>query len=245
MKTVRGLVLGALIGALVMTVMPVAAAPQPNNPSGDGVQPTIIPHFGGDDCVDPVVGTEATHSLRIPNPASGTYTDPRHRVRGGSSRSTRHSALSTSPSPRRGGWHSTWSSRAGRMRTITTISLRRSGRRPLTLCCIPHRRGTGTTISATSPSATTSLLRRRWGSRGRSSTTVTPTEYSTTTTVRSRRVSPAGPSRRSKMAVEVASAVTGSDGTYLFALEAGTYVVCEVLQEGRVTVHLAAIGPSG
>jgi hypothetical protein len=76
MKTVRGLVLGALIGALVMTLVPAAAAPQPNNPTvEDHVQPTIIPHFGGDDCTDPVVGTEATHSLRIPSPASGNFTD--------------------------------------------------------------------------------------------------------------------------------------------------------------------------
>jgi hypothetical protein len=76
MKTVRGLVLGALIGALVMTLVPAAAAPQSNNPTvEDNVQPTIIPHFGGDDCTDPVVGTEATHSLRIPSPMSGSFTD--------------------------------------------------------------------------------------------------------------------------------------------------------------------------
>ncbi len=76
MKTVRGLVLGALIGALVMTLVPAAAAPRSNDPSGDGVQPTIIPHFGGDDCTDPRVGTEATHSLLIPSPTTRNYTDP-------------------------------------------------------------------------------------------------------------------------------------------------------------------------
>ncbi len=76
MKTVRGLVLGALIGALVMTLAPAGAAPPANSPSGDGVQPAIIPHFGGDDCTDPRVGTEATHSLLIPSPMTRSYTDP-------------------------------------------------------------------------------------------------------------------------------------------------------------------------
>ena len=75
MKTVRGLVLGALIGALVMTLVPAAAADRSNDPSGDGVQPTIIPHFGGNDCVDPKVGTEATQSLLIPSPTTRNYTD--------------------------------------------------------------------------------------------------------------------------------------------------------------------------
>ncbi|MGH8928300.1 MAG: hypothetical protein ACRDWH_08110, partial [Acidimicrobiia bacterium] len=58
-----------------MTLLPVSAA-QGNDPTGDLVEPTVISHFGGlDDCDDPAVGTVATHSLRIPAPATGTFID--------------------------------------------------------------------------------------------------------------------------------------------------------------------------
>ena len=67
----------------------------------------------------------------------------------------------------------------------------------------------------------------------RSSTTVTPTEYSTTTTVRSRRVSAGWTIKAFQDGVEVASAVTGTDGNYSMELGAGTYVVCEVLQDAE------------
>ena len=75
MKTVRGLVLGVLIGALMMTTAPAMATFQANNPTGDGVKPKIISHYSGDDCADPVVGTEATQSLLISTVKSGDYTD--------------------------------------------------------------------------------------------------------------------------------------------------------------------------
>ena len=152
MKTVRGLVLGALIGALVMTLVPAAGCAPAQQPDGGRVQPTIIPHFGGDDCTDPMVGSEATHSLLIPSPAE--LHRPGHRCGGQPEVNTSQRTI-TSLSSRRGGWHSTSWSRAERIRTTTTISLRRSGHRDLTRCCTPHRRGTGTTISATSPSVTT------------------------------------------------------------------------------------------
>ncbi len=75
MKTVRGLVLGVLVGALLMTAAPAMATFQANNPSGDGVQPKIISHYSGDDCADPAVDTEATQSLLISTVKTGNYTD--------------------------------------------------------------------------------------------------------------------------------------------------------------------------
>jgi VCBS repeat-containing protein len=66
-----------LVATLLLLIVtgPVQAA-QANNPSGDGIQPSVIPHFGGNDCVDPKVGNStAPHSFRIVSPADGTYTD--------------------------------------------------------------------------------------------------------------------------------------------------------------------------
>ena len=70
------MLLGIIIGVMVMSLLPVSAA-QANSPSlEDGVQPVIIPHFGGDDCADPSVGTMATHSFMVSTPANGIFIDP-------------------------------------------------------------------------------------------------------------------------------------------------------------------------
>ena len=75
LRTSRAVLLGVFIGILVMSVMPVSAAPATNDPSGDGVAPRVIPHFGGDDCDDPNVASAATHSFTVVTPSNATFTD--------------------------------------------------------------------------------------------------------------------------------------------------------------------------
>ena len=197
MKTVRGLVLGALIGALVMTLAPAGAAPLANSPSGDGVQPTIIPHFGGDDCTDPLVGTEATHSLVIPSPMTRSYTDPATGVVASLVINTSQRTVNfTITTPGwvafdvvvKGGTNSNHydylASAVGPQTSDTVLHSPPKGNRydnlsHVTICY-------------------DSLLRCR--SRAPSSTTVIPMVNWTTTTVRSKRVWPTGPSRRSRAA---------------------------------------------
>ncbi len=244
MKTVRGLVLGALIGALVMTLVPAAAAPQPNNPSGDGVQPTIIPHFGGDDCTDPVVGTEATHSLRIPNPASGTYTDPATGFAVVLAVNTSQRTVDfTITTP---GWvafdvvvkggtnanhYDYLASAVGPQTSDTVLHSPPKGNRydnlsHVTICYDePPPPPLGISGSKFHDRDTDGVLDNDNGQveEGLAGWTI----------------------KAFQDGVEVASAVTGTDGTYIVSARGGDLRGVRGPPRGRVTVHLAAIGPIG
>jgi hypothetical protein len=237
MKTVRGLVLGALIGALVMTLVPAAAAPQSNNPTvEDNVQPTIIPHFGGDDCTDPVVGTEATHSLRIPSPMSGSFTDGTVVVNlvVNSSQRTVNFSINTPGWVAfdvviKGGTNSNHydylASAVGPQTSDTVLHSPPKGNRydNLSHVTICYDEAPPVSISGT-----------KFHDRDTDGVQDAVEEGLANWEIVAFRDGQ-----------EVARAVTGADGTYSLVLEAGTYVVCEVLQDAESPFDWQQSVPSG